>query len=155
MAAYKSMAVVTQAEAEMVEEGRINCLMRKLSHVVKEKGRVVLELEREEEMLTNTLQKKLNQVRREKAELEKQIEREHEDNLVLRAQLQNQKQLQEQDGEETKGQQKGEEEGNDEIERTERDTSQNGNSNQIMGSTTIVNHLTSRFQSTLEPFHDE
>jgi len=52
--------------------------MRRVDGLQKEKGRIIVELEREEEMLTNTLQKKLNQVRREKAELQKQIQREHE-----------------------------------------------------------------------------
>lgn len=50
--------------------------MRRLDGLQKEKGRIIVELEREEEMLTNTLQKKLAVVRREKALLEKQIERE-------------------------------------------------------------------------------
>jgi hypothetical protein len=77
LASMKSTAVASQAEAEVFEEGRINCLMRRLDSLQKEKGRIIVELEREEEMLTNTLQKKLNQVRREKAELEQQIEREH------------------------------------------------------------------------------
>jgi hypothetical protein len=77
LAALKSVAVASTLEAEVCEEGRINCLMRRLDILQKEKGRIIVELEREEEMLTNTLQKKLNEVRREKAELEKQIEREH------------------------------------------------------------------------------
>jgi len=87
IAAMKSMAVASQAEAEVCEEGRINGLMRRLDLLQKEKGRIIVELEREEEMLTNTLQKKLNEVRREKAELEKQIEREHTFNLELKAKL--------------------------------------------------------------------
>lgn len=157
LAAYKSMAVVTQAEAEMVEEGRINCLMRKLTSVVQEKGRVVQELEREEEMLTNTLQKKLFQVRREKAQLEQQIEKEHEDNVLLRAQL-----LSRHDKEEEKEEthrdnnnddDEQEEEGEDneeEKEQTKSNIPQNGAT-----STNRVNRLASRFQSTLEPFHDE
>lgn len=77
LACLKCVAVTSTLEAEIHEEGRINCLMRRLDGLQKEKGRIILELEREEEMLTNTLQKKLNQVKREKAELEKQIEREH------------------------------------------------------------------------------
>lgn len=77
LASLKSIAVASTLEAEVNEEGRINCLMRKLDGVQKEKGRIIVELEREEEMLTNTLQKKLNEVRKEKAQLEKQIEREH------------------------------------------------------------------------------
>lgn len=87
LAAMKSMAVASQAEAEVCEEGRINGLMRRLDCLQKEKGRIIVELEREEEMLTNTLQKKLNEVRREKAELEKQIEREHSNNLELKGKL--------------------------------------------------------------------
>lgn len=77
LAHLKSVAVASTLEAEVHEEGRINCLMRRLDGLQKEKGRIIVELEREEEMLTNTLQKKLNEVRREKAQLEKQIEREH------------------------------------------------------------------------------
>lgn len=79
LAHLKSVAVASTLEAEVHEEGRINCLMRRLDGLQKEKGRIIVELEREEEMLTNTLQKKLNEVRREKAQLEKQIEREHAD----------------------------------------------------------------------------
>jgi len=79
LAHLKSVAVASTLEAEVHEEGRINCLMRRLDGLQKEKGRIIVELEREEEMLTNTLQKKLNEVRREKAQLEKQIEREHID----------------------------------------------------------------------------
>jgi len=60
----------------MREEGRINSLMRRLDGLKKEKGQIIVELEREEEMLTNTLQKKLMEVRMEKAQLEKQVERE-------------------------------------------------------------------------------
>jgi hypothetical protein len=83
LAALKSVAVTSTLEAEINEEGRINCLMRRLDMLQKEKGRIIVELEREEEMLTNTLQKKLNEVRREKAELERQIEKEH----MLKARL--------------------------------------------------------------------
>jgi len=147
LAAYKSMAVVTQAEAEMVEEGRINCLMRKLDGVVKEKGRIVLELEREEEMLTNTLQKKLNQVRKEKAMLQEQIQKEHEFNLELNAKLD-------------------QSQGNSNVsihEDEEGKDGQNGNKTNPRNSllqgrgsnSSAVDRLTSRFQSTLEPFHDE
>lgn len=85
LAALKSVAVASTLEAEVNEEGRINCLMRRLDGLQKEKGRIIVELEREEEMLTNTLQKKLNQVRREKESLEQQIEREHLVNARLRA----------------------------------------------------------------------
>lgn len=85
LAELKSVAVASTLEAEVNEEGRINCLMRRLDGVQKEKGRIIVELEREEEMLTNTLQKKLNQVRKEKENLEQQIEREHMLNARLRA----------------------------------------------------------------------
>ena len=47
----KSTAVASQAEAEVFEEGRINCLMRRLDSLQKEKGRIIVELEREEEMV--------------------------------------------------------------------------------------------------------
>jgi hypothetical protein len=43
--------VSSQAEAEAYEEGRINCLMRRLSSLAKEKGRLIVELEQEEEMV--------------------------------------------------------------------------------------------------------
>lgn len=51
LAAMKSSAVQSQLEAEVIEEGRINCLMRRLDTVQKEKGRIIVELEREEEMV--------------------------------------------------------------------------------------------------------
>lgn len=51
LASMKSMAVASQAEAEVCEEGRINGLMRRLDGLQKEKGRIILELEREEEMV--------------------------------------------------------------------------------------------------------
>lgn len=85
LAALRSMAVASQAEAEVHEEGRINCLMRRLEGLQQEKGRIIVELEREEEMLTNTLQKKLNEVRREKALLEQQIEREQSSHHDLKS----------------------------------------------------------------------
>lgn len=87
LATLKSVSVKSQAEAEAYEEGRINCLMRRLECLQREKGRIIVELEREEEMLTNSLQKKLNEVRREKALLEQQIEREHSANSDLRSRL--------------------------------------------------------------------
>mmetsp|Transcript_21777 Transcript_21777/g.33232 ORF Transcript_21777/g.33232 Transcript_21777/m.33232 type:complete len:290 (+) Transcript_21777:171-1040(+) len=89
LAALKSLAVSSQAEAEAHEEGRINGLMRRLEMLHHEKGRIIVELEREEEMLTNTLQKKLNEVRREKAQLEQVIEREQLSHLALKAKLAN------------------------------------------------------------------
>jgi hypothetical protein len=51
LAGMKSTAVQSQLEAEVIEEGRINCLMRRLDTVQQEKGRIILELEREEEMV--------------------------------------------------------------------------------------------------------
>lgn len=59
--------------------------MRCVDNLQQEKGRIILDLEREEEMLTNGLQKKLEQVKREKALLEQQIKREEK----AHAQLQN------------------------------------------------------------------
>jgi len=77
LTALRSVALASQAEAEVREEGRINSLMRRLDGLQKEKGRIILELEREEEMLTNTLQKNLAEVRKEKALLEKQIKKDN------------------------------------------------------------------------------
>jgi hypothetical protein len=87
LTALKSQAVASQAEAEVCEEGRIMGLMRRLDSLQKEKGRIIVELEREEEMLTNTLQKKLFDARKSSMMMEKQIEREHAYNLELRAKL--------------------------------------------------------------------
>jgi len=86
LAGLWSSAVQSQADAEVLEEGRINSLMRRMDRLQREKGRIIVELEREEEMLTNTLQKKLNEVRREKSLLEKKIEVEHEENVRLKRQ---------------------------------------------------------------------
>jgi predicted nuclease with TOPRIM domain len=66
----------------------MNGLMRRLDTVQREKGRIIVELEREEEMLTNTLQRRLNEVRKEKALLEQQIEREHEEQARLARRVQ-------------------------------------------------------------------
>ena len=52
LAAMKSMAVQSVAEAEVHEEGRINNLMRRLECLQQEKGRIIVELEREEEMVS-------------------------------------------------------------------------------------------------------
>ena len=52
LAAVRSMNVQSAAEAEMSEEGRINCLMRRLEGLQQEKGRIIVELEREEEMVS-------------------------------------------------------------------------------------------------------
>jgi hypothetical protein len=51
VASLKSQAVTNQAEAEVTEEGRINCLMKRLDGLSREKGRILIELEREEEMV--------------------------------------------------------------------------------------------------------
>jgi hypothetical protein len=51
LASLKATAVQAQLEAEVVEEGRINCLMRRMDDLQSEKGRIILELEREEEMV--------------------------------------------------------------------------------------------------------
>jgi hypothetical protein len=51
LATLRCAAVSSQAEAEAYEEGRINCLMRRLSSLAKEKGRLIVELEQEEEMV--------------------------------------------------------------------------------------------------------
>eukprot|EP00545_Synedropsis_sp_CCMP1620_P003239 CAMPEP_0119006348 /NCGR_PEP_ID=MMETSP1176-20130426/2247_1 /TAXON_ID=265551 /ORGANISM="Synedropsis recta cf, Strain CCMP1620" /LENGTH=282 /DNA_ID=CAMNT_0006958257 /DNA_START=102 /DNA_END=950 /DNA_ORIENTATION=- len=87
LAQIKSTAVSSQLESEVCEEGRINLMRRQMENVQQEKGRIILELEREEEMLTNTLQKKLDQVRKEKALLEKKIESEHIAHAALEERL--------------------------------------------------------------------
>jgi glycyl-tRNA synthetase beta subunit len=51
LAALRSAAVQSQAEAEAHEEGRINNLMRRVECLQQEKGRIIVELEREEEMV--------------------------------------------------------------------------------------------------------
>jgi BioD-like phosphotransacetylase family protein len=51
LAQLKSMAAASQLESEVIEEGRINNLMRRLDDVQQEKGRIICELEREEEMV--------------------------------------------------------------------------------------------------------
>lgn len=55
LAAMRSMAVQSVAQAEVCEEGRINTLMRRLDSVQAEKGRIIVELEREEEMVCAAL----------------------------------------------------------------------------------------------------
>ena len=52
LAVLRSNAVQSQAEAEVNEEGRINCLLAHLDGLQQEKGRIILELEREEEMVS-------------------------------------------------------------------------------------------------------
>jgi hypothetical protein len=51
LAAMRAAAVQCQAEAEVHEEGRINNLMRRVECLQQEKGRIIVELEREEEMV--------------------------------------------------------------------------------------------------------
>jgi hypothetical protein len=51
LAQLKSTAAASQRESEVCEEGRINALRRQLDGVYQEKGRIILELEREEEMV--------------------------------------------------------------------------------------------------------
>jgi hypothetical protein len=51
LAAMRAAAVQSQAEAEVHEEGRINNLMRRVECLQQEKGRIIVELEREEEMV--------------------------------------------------------------------------------------------------------
>jgi len=76
LARLKSLAATSQLESEVVEEGRINSLMRRVEGLQLEKGQIVLEIEREEEKLTNGLERKLAKIRGEKALLEQQIDRE-------------------------------------------------------------------------------
>lgn len=52
LAALRSTAVQSQLEAEVIEEGRINGLMRRLDNLQQEKGRIIIELEREEELVS-------------------------------------------------------------------------------------------------------
>eukprot|EP00980_Cylindrotheca_fusiformis_P009878 scaffold2186_cov113-Cylindrotheca_fusiformis.AAC.6 len=114
LARLKSAAVQCQAESEIHEERCINGLMRRLDSLQAEKGRLVIELEREEEMLTNTLQKKLNQVRNEKAALEKKIENEKREHKELERKV---AYLQGKGGVDT--QSKGEDSKNDEVATTQ------------------------------------
>ena len=57
LAKIKNAAVQCQADSEVMEEGRINGLMRRLENMQIEKGRIILELEREEEMVRKSLTK--------------------------------------------------------------------------------------------------
>lgn len=52
LASMRSMAVQSVAAAEVSEESRINNLMRRLDTLQAEKGRIIVELEREEEMVS-------------------------------------------------------------------------------------------------------
>lgn len=51
LAALRYGTVQQQFQAEVLEEGRINGLMRRMDLLQEEKGRIILELEREEEMV--------------------------------------------------------------------------------------------------------
>jgi hypothetical protein len=51
LVALRYGAVQNQLQAEVLEEGRINGLMRRMDLLQEEKGRILLELEREEEMV--------------------------------------------------------------------------------------------------------
>lgn len=57
LASIKSMAVTNQLEAEVLEEGRVNHLMRRLDTLKAEKERIIIELEREEEMVRSVMRK--------------------------------------------------------------------------------------------------
>lgn len=52
LAKHKTLTVQSQLEAEVLEEGRINLLMRRLEELQLEKGRIINELEQEEEMVS-------------------------------------------------------------------------------------------------------
>lgn len=54
LAKHKTLTAHNQLEAEMLEEGRVNGLMRRLEELQTEKGRIINELEREEEMVSQT-----------------------------------------------------------------------------------------------------
>ena len=51
LAHHKTLTAQSQLEAEIMEEGRVNGLVRRLEELQLEKGRIVNELEREEEMV--------------------------------------------------------------------------------------------------------
>ena len=55
LAALRSGSVQQQLQAEVLEEGRINGLMRRMDDLQAEKGRIIVELEREEEMVSDAL----------------------------------------------------------------------------------------------------
>ena len=52
LAALWSSAVQSQANSEIEDESRMNALMRRLEKVQREKGKIIVELEREEEMVS-------------------------------------------------------------------------------------------------------
>lgn len=51
LASLRSGTVEQQLQAEVLEEGRVNYLMRRMDALQEEKGRIIVELEREEEMV--------------------------------------------------------------------------------------------------------
>lgn len=53
LASLRFGTVQQQLEAEVIEEGRINGLMRRLDMLQEEKGRIIVELEREEGLFTD------------------------------------------------------------------------------------------------------
>ena len=53
LASFKCNAVQQQLQAEVVEEGRINELMRRVDHLQQEKEKIIVALEREEEMVSS------------------------------------------------------------------------------------------------------
>ena len=52
LAAFKCSTVQQQLESEMLEEGRVNELMRRVDHLQHEKEKIIVALEREEEMVS-------------------------------------------------------------------------------------------------------
>lgn len=59
LAVLKCNTVHAQLEAEMAEEGHINTLLRRMDELQQEKGRIIVELEREEEMVCHVCGKKI------------------------------------------------------------------------------------------------
>lgn len=55
LAAIRATNVKSQFEAEVMEEQRINSLVRRMDTLQQEKGRIIVELEREEEMVCSIL----------------------------------------------------------------------------------------------------
>ena len=57
LAALKAASAQSQLEAEVTEEGRINTLMRRMDHLKRDKGRIIVELENEEERVRDVMMK--------------------------------------------------------------------------------------------------
>lgn len=53
LAGLRATSAQCQQEAEVIEEGRINTLMRRMDDMQREKGRIIIELENEEEKVRN------------------------------------------------------------------------------------------------------